>query len=403
MSEEPEPKKGDRIADRLAVGDRGEVVMRSAQDAIDFARWCFDSGYLPEHIKNVQQAFAIAQRGAELGLPPFAAWRFIYPTKGGKLGIESKGALAVVQSKRTFGGYKEWIEGEGEEMRAVATAWRRGAENAVVTKEFTWEDATRAGLTKRPTGRSGQQYDGPWQSYIKDMLLSKARARCLDVAFAAELGGIPVDFVADEIDVRETHRAAQEAPRGFRRSLEAGREPRALPPGEAPPARFTEVIRGKDLQAAIHKAVPGSGPKQTIDVPAEPMEAFIEERMERTERSIEADAETFSTCQHKLSPVSICGQAVVPGTDRCSKHHFEEDEVPAAEAPPEPPSEPEAQRPVPKPPPPVAEDTTPATSQSPFARALRERNAKKWRDPEDDRTRGAGVNDGQASMFDEEG
>ncbi len=354
--------EGETSRDRLKVGETGTIQINTAQDAIDFATWCFESGYLPRHIENPKQAFTIMQRGAEMGLPPFAAWRFIYQTKGGKLALESKGALAVCQSKASFGGYKERIEGEGDGMRGVGIAWRKGDDDPTI-KEFTMEDAKRAGLLKRPTNRRGEAYDGPWQLYLKDMLLSKARERALSIAFGAELGGIPIEGLAEEIEARESQKAT--AAQGLRARMHAveGSQPKALPEGSS--STMTDLIRGKDFVAQ-----PGQKDVE-MGEPPEPMAQVISDQVDAMFKAeVVADMEAakpvleylkkgkkeapeplppsaddkggalapkpgppepqpITTCQFKVGPSALCSGKVVDGTTLCSAHHFEEEKAKA--------------------------------------------------------------------------
>ncbi len=197
-----------------------------------FANECWRSGLLPEQIKTGPQAFTILCKGEELGLPPFAAWSWIYLTKARKLAIMSKGALAVVQAKPAFGGYREWIEGEGTpQMKGVAAATRKGFPEYV--KEFSLADAEKAGLLAQRRTTEGREYTSTWQAYDKDMLLSRARGRVLDIAFAAELGGIDVEGVAedkaDAILEREGKRGRRADEDHRFTMLPGSTEPKALP------------------------------------------------------------------------------------------------------------------------------------------------------------------------------
>lgn len=331
--------------DRLKVGETGAIQINTAQDAIDFATWCYESGYLPEHIANAKQAFTIAQRGAEMGLPPFAAWRFIYRTKGGKLALESKGALAVCQSKPSFEDYQERIEGTGDSMRAVAIASRKGRKPTI--KEFTMEDAKRAGLLKRPTNRRGETYDGPWQSYLVDMLLSKARERALSIAFAAELGGIPVEGLAEEIEARQTQAQAKGV--GLREKMQAlrGEAPKELPEGQPVTTTITDLIQGQDFVA--QEAQERRDPNE-VEIEVPPLEKVISDQVDtmfraKVESDMEAaqpqepdpgpgeepgpapqpEAKRITTCQYNLTATTLCSKKVVDGTVLCSEHHFEEE------------------------------------------------------------------------------
>lgn len=208
-----------------------------------FSKKCFDSGLLPEQIKTPQQAFAILCKGDELGLPPFGAWQFIYLTKAKRLALLGKGALAVVQSKPMFESYSERIEREGTpEMAAVAIAKRKGME--AIVKTFSVADAEAARLLEK-----GKDYFGPWLGFLKDMLLSKARARALDIAFAAELGGIDLEGVAEDIAAAEERKAAVRAQPQARQQIREARRP-ALPPGtEIRDSLLDEVSKRPEMVA----------------------------------------------------------------------------------------------------------------------------------------------------------
>jgi hypothetical protein len=190
-------------ASKMEVRD-GSLLLHTANDAIIFARWNFESGLLPEHIKNSKQAFAIMMRGAELGLKPHASWRWLYMTKGGKIAMETKGKLAVCQADPSFVDYREWIEhedGPEEGWKAVAVAKRKNREDTI--KEFSFKDAERAKLTGKKKNFKGQEYDSTYTLYLKDMLLARARDRALDLAFADVLGGIPSKEIMDDVEARE--------------------------------------------------------------------------------------------------------------------------------------------------------------------------------------------------------
>lgn len=240
-----EKDKGEKTLQRVEVADtdmtftdRG-VRLDSPAAAVNFAKWCYESGYLPDHVKNAKQAFAILARGAELGLPPFAAWRFVYMTKAGKLALETEGALAVCQASPVFEDYTERIEGAGNDMKAVAAAKRKG--RSLVVKEFSFDQALQAGLLKGGTTRDGRKYQTVWQSYLQDMLLARARGRALRQAFPDVLGGIPVRGEAEDIDrQRKEDRRDEPAPT----ELGPGEDQllAALLPAEAPAPEVQKVI-----------------------------------------------------------------------------------------------------------------------------------------------------------------
>lgn len=224
-AEAPEPQAGDEIL----FGGKTKGWYRWAAW---FAGMCFRSRMLPRHVENQEQALYILLKGEELGLKPTFAWDYLYPTKSGKLGIPKRAALAVVQACPMFGGYEERLEGEGDTLRGVAIATRKGFPPTI--KEFTMKDAAAAGLLKQPRSREGGTYDGPWQSYLKDMLLARAAGRALNVAFAAELAGCLVEGEAEDADDMEERREGKKQvalPAPPRRDplLRALTVPKALP------------------------------------------------------------------------------------------------------------------------------------------------------------------------------
>jgi hypothetical protein len=239
---------------RLVMGRKGPQLA-TIDDALKYATACHRSGLLPEHVKSPQQAYVIMDNGRELGLGPWASWKLIYITRQGRIAIMSKGALAVVQACPNYEDYTEQIEMEGtEEMRAVATATRKGRKS--VTKTFSLDDAKAADLLSKKKNRHGAEYDGPWQAYVKDMLLARARDRALSVAFAAELAGIEPETIAEDADRLEA-KAAGVPPAvtvGVPKEIEAGAldEPppvKALPEPKPDPL-LAFVLKGQRAQAA---------------------------------------------------------------------------------------------------------------------------------------------------------
>lgn len=257
MSDEKKELQRVDVADTdMTFTDRG-VRLDSPAAAVNFAKWCYESGYLPEHIKNAKQAFAILARGAELGLPPFAAWRFVYMTKGGRLALETEGALAVCQASPVFEDYTERIEGSGQEIKAVAAAKRKG--RSIVVKEFSFDDALQAGLLKQGRTRDGGTYQTVWQSYMKDMLLARARGRALRQAFPDVLGGIPVRGEAEDIDRQRVEDQRDESP-----------APAQLGPGKDSLLESLLPQKTPEVQQIIDAQVEEVFPKEMPEEPPEP-------------------------------------------------------------------------------------------------------------------------------------
>lgn len=328
----PEPQAGDEIL----FGGKTKGWYRWAAW---FAGMCFRSRMLPRHVENQEQALYILLKGEELGLKPTFAWDYLYPTKSGKLGIPKRAALAVVQACPMFGGYEERLEGEGDNLRGVAIATRKGFPPTL--KEFTMKDAGAAGLLKQPRSREGGTYDGPWQSYLKDMLLARAAGRALNVAFAAELAGCLVEGEAEDADDMEERRSgkAQKAlpvapPR--RDPLLAALEQRkqeqlkALP---APAAAPAVVAEPEVLDPALVKVIdqqveemwpreqkesgppPAAQPATGIPAVKKPLVRDKSKTVKPTTPAGPAAGGGCSRCNHKLNAMGGCDVCGWPGAD----------------------------------------------------------------------------------------
>jgi len=282
-------------------------------------------------LESKEQAFAILCKGEELGLPPFAAWSWIYTTKAGRLAIQSKGALAVVQSKHTFAGYREWIEDDGKPtMRACAAATRKGFPETI--KEFSRADAEVAGLLRERKNQQGQTYDSTYQAYLKDMLLSRARARCLDITFAAELGGIPIEGTAEDADMMDARRlpAPRQAPKGDPLLSELGARP-ALAAGVI---LDQEAVNRLDDQARDIRLASAAPPPQEEElvIAGEPVESgpppaalpalgkpaalgLVHKAKTTTPAGPKAGGGKCSRCEMKLNPMGGCDVCGWPGPD----------------------------------------------------------------------------------------
>jgi hypothetical protein len=271
-----------QVARGLGMGDRG-VIFTNVAEAVAYATACYNSRLLPDHIKNGQQAFVIMDNGRELGLRPWAAWKLIYITRQGRIAIMSKGALAIAQASPRFENYDEHIELEGtDEMRAVAVAKARGFKP--VEKRFSLADARAAGLLDRKRNREGKEYDGPWQAYLKDMLLARVRDRALAIAFAAELAGIELETLAEDADRLETGAKPTPAPAAVvgvprEAATEAATEgPKALPEGKPDPLMLH--VLGQQSPARVADVAPKPSPGPAPAPKPSPVQAEIDKSVD---------------------------------------------------------------------------------------------------------------------------
>lgn len=342
--EEPEPSAKPVPATsvlRLPMGRKGPQLM-TIDDALKYATACHRSGLLPEHIKTPQQAYVIMDNGRELGLGPWASWKLIYITRQGRIAIMSKGALAIVQASAAFEGYAERIEYEGtEEMTAVAIAKRKG--RPPIEKRFGLADAKAADLLSKKKSRSGAEYDGPWQSYVKDMLLARARDRALSVAFAAELAGIEPETIAEDADMLDARSAGVPAatPVGIPREPENGaltaEAPKQLPAPKPDPL-LAFVLKGPVTRPAVietpkksegAESAPGSSTGAAADsapVLKAAIEKSIDEALGPPAPVIPRGTKERTPKKREGKPVSKAGDLMHPEDPKLVRRILEVDE-----------------------------------------------------------------------------
>jgi len=155
-----------------------EKTSNSSTELTTFLKTLIDSKKLPGHIKNVDEAFTIAQMGKELGFPTMQAFHYIIPIQG-KLSLSAKAVGALLRK----GGVKYITKEDGVYVFADGTTdtislkkdgtkpidrrttidfYRDGL---VESCSFTWRDAEVQGLTSKDN----------WTRMPKEMLF----ARCL--------------------------------------------------------------------------------------------------------------------------------------------------------------------------------------------------------------------------------
>lgn len=150
----------------------------SSTELTTFLKTLIDSKKLPGHIKNVDEAFTIAQMGKELGFPTMQAFHYIIPIQG-KLSLSAKAVGALLRK----GGVKYITKEDGVYVFADGTtdtiALKKDGTKPIDRRttidfyrdgltescSFTWRDAEGQGLTSKDN----------WTRLPKEMLF----ARCL--------------------------------------------------------------------------------------------------------------------------------------------------------------------------------------------------------------------------------
>ena len=188
------------------------LTPQTLDEAMQFAGMMSKSNIVPKDYQgNPGNVLVAVQWGMELGLQPLQAMQNIAVING-RPSIWGDAMLAIVRGS----GLLESIKEDISETGAVCTLKRRGED--AVSREFTVEDAKRAGLL-------GKQ--GPWQQHPKRMMQMRARAFALRDVFPDVLRGVNIAEEARDMPVEKDMGAAE-----------------VVEPAQAPASK-TESLRNK--------------------------------------------------------------------------------------------------------------------------------------------------------------
>lgn len=176
------PDQEQKAERSLVLNDQGLVECRTLNDLGRYAKTLLDSGQIPSSFKTPQQVIAAWALGKEVGLKPMQALNSIYVFNG-RPGLYAKAQLGIVLSSGLCVGYRDWDEGQGDNLVVYVELKRKnpsGGDPLVKTGRFSWMDAKRARLAGKDT------YTG----FPRDMLLNRALTRAMSL-FNDVLGGMP--------------------------------------------------------------------------------------------------------------------------------------------------------------------------------------------------------------------
>ena len=209
------------------------LMPSSLGEAREMAEMIAGSDFAPKDYKNKPANVIIAvQMGADLGLKPMQALQNIAVING-RPSIYGDGALALVQAAGVLEDFREFYEGEGDDLTAVCEAKRKGM-STVTRNSFSVKEAKAAGLWTK---------SGPWSTYPKRMLRFRARGFTLrDVASDILLGLILAEEAMDYPDaidstavsveeVKPTVDRMEQIPEALRDNVEKAFTALSLAPG----------------------------------------------------------------------------------------------------------------------------------------------------------------------------
>lgn len=182
--------------DRIGL-DAKDIALRprNFEELWRFAQMVADTDYVPPADRGKPgQVIAKVQYGNEIGLPAMQSLQWIAVING-KPALFGDGFWMLVKSHPLCQWTKETTPQEAlRQGYAEVTIMRKG-DPEPTTRQFTMEEAKRAGLIER----SGPK--GPWSTYPGEMLVWKARHRCTSAAIPEAVGGLMPADVARDIEV----------------------------------------------------------------------------------------------------------------------------------------------------------------------------------------------------------
>jgi len=199
----------------------------------------FKSGILPEYIKSSHAAFAIIQKGIEVGVPPMAAIAGISFVKGkATMGAELMHACII----RDHGSAALYVRESTDDHCTVA--YNRPGLPGKMEFTFTIEMAKAAGLTG--SGRNGEP--SMYTKYPAAMLRSRAISYVAKMAFPDSIGGM---LTSEEMGASVTVDADGVVIESTPEPIQTARVTREAPRSELPPPSRLPVTRtaAADLKA----------------------------------------------------------------------------------------------------------------------------------------------------------
>lgn len=173
-------------------GQIAALVPQSLDDAFRLSKALAQSGdMVPKHFQgNPEMIMAAVVRGMEIGLAPMQALSNIAVING-RASIWGDALPALIQ--RAGHSIDSWIEGDGDNMQAVAVV-TRGDTGKEYRRTFSVADAKKAGLWGKA---------GPWQTYPTRMLQMRARSYAARDGASDALMGLQVAEEMQDVPVRD--------------------------------------------------------------------------------------------------------------------------------------------------------------------------------------------------------
>jgi len=229
-----------------------DLTPRSLSEAMQLADMMSKSELVPANFRNKPADVLIAvQYGAELGLAPLQSLSSIAVING-RATIWGDGLLGLVLNSGLMENYKEMTADEIEAAgKAVFWAKRKGTPEPIV-REFSIDDAKKAGLwnnAKKPI----------WQQYPFRMLQMRARSWALRDGFADALKGMSIrEEVDDYVPTEAPPALAMPRRMSERKQIE---EPPSTPVEPQPPSDSPQTMPADQEPIGVPADIPTDCPK----------------------------------------------------------------------------------------------------------------------------------------------
>lgn len=174
-----------RPAPMQTGGAVGALVPQTLEEGFRLASAMAASGMTPRDIDTPEKVLVAIMAGAELGMKPFQAVQS-FAIVNGRPSLWGDGLMALALTNGLD--IEEWLEGEGEQMKAFCTVTRPD-NGKVVTRDYSVDDAKTAKLWGK-TSMNGKP--SPWVTQPKRMLQMRARSFAIRDAAADVLRGMPI-------------------------------------------------------------------------------------------------------------------------------------------------------------------------------------------------------------------
>jgi len=253
-----QPEETKTMTNDLTTGGPGEtfsLTPRNLTEAMKYAEMISDSAVCPDAYKKKPGDILVAvQMGQEVGLKPMQSLQNIAVIKG-KPSVYGDAGLAIVQASGLVESFDEDNQTTALKNSVGRCRMKRRGMPTVGEYTFSMEEATKAGITGNPC----------WKNNTGDMLVWRARWRCMRALFADVLKGlnsreevedmVHVTTTSEGVDVLMPRAKSDPAPREVASQTVEAERPKPTPA----PATVGPASEAAYLVASVEQRTSAKG------------------------------------------------------------------------------------------------------------------------------------------------